>query len=182
MSIRPLRRAADQVQESPRVLRYRAGDRVTETPEPHRDPFDGDLVEYLFISLPSLTSLRFVANALAALEEADSIRILDLIVIVRKEDDALEVFELDALEALQPLSGRPRPFGRLLSDRDIKLLALGVKPATTGVIVVIESSWAVPLARAARTGGGRIVAGERIPRPRFEAVRNASSIDDGIES
>src|ERR1700689_1533816 len=108
MSMQPLRWAADEVQEGLRVPGLRTGDRVTETPGPHPLPFDADLVEYLFISLPSVTSLPLVASALAVLEETVSIRILDLIVIVRKEDDAVEIFELDSLEALEPLSRRPR--------------------------------------------------------------------------
>jgi hypothetical protein len=143
---------------------------------------DADLVEYLFLSLPNLDSLPHVASALATLEESVSIRILDLIVIVRKEDDAVEVFEADSLEGLQQLGGRVRATGQLLNDHDIELLALAVKPATTGVVVVAEGSWAVPLAQAARLAGGRIMGGERIPRSRFEAARGESSIDDGIES
>jgi hypothetical protein len=154
---------------------------MTEARGPDRLPLDADLVEYLFISLPTLDSLPLVANALATLEESVSIRILDLVVIVRKPDDAVEVFEADSLEALQPLDPRARPTRRLLNDHDIELLALAVKPATTGVIVVTEGSWAVPLAQAARVAGGRIMGGERIPRSRFEAGRNESSTDAGIE-
>jgi Family of unknown function (DUF6325) len=154
---------------------------VTGTPGPYRYPFDSDLVEYLFISLPSLSALPLVASALADLEENVSIRILDLLVIVRKADDAIDVFEADSLESLRPLGDRPRPIGRLLNDRDIEMLALAVKPSTTGVIVVTEGSWAVSLAQAARDAGGRIMGGERIPRSRFEAARNGSSIDGGME-
>lgn len=155
---------------------------MTEAPPPHRMiPFDSDLVEYVYISVPSPASLRPVASALAALAEGASIRILDLIVIVRQNDGRLEILEIDAIDELRPLRGHLGTLERLLSDGDIELLSLAVKPATSGVVVVTEGSWAEPLAQAARQAGGHIVAGERISRSRIEATRAELTKDYSAE-
>jgi hypothetical protein len=61
---------------------------------------------------------------------------------------------------------------------DIELAALAVQPNSVGLIVVTEDRWAQPLSKAAQGAGGRIVAGDRIPARRVEAML-AGQPDEG---
>jgi hypothetical protein len=129
-----------------------------------------DLVEYLVIVVPDVDSLASVASALADLVTGATIRILDLVVVARRADGSVLILEPETLASLAGLADAAAETGGLLSDHDIELVALGLEPATVGLVVVTEDRWAAGLSAAARQAGGLIVAGERIPAPRVEAA------------
>ena len=131
---------------------------------------DTDLVEYLVVVVQDLDSLGSIAAALAELVEAETLQVLDLVAVARADegDASVDVFELEALPSLAVLSDVEGEVGGLLSDRDIDRAAVVLEPGTAAIILVAEDRWARPLSAAARRAGGRIIAGERIPRPRVE--------------
>ena len=131
---------------------------------------DLDLVEYVIISVPQLSSAVAVADALGTLVESAQIRVLDLVGVVRGFDGRSTVIEADLLPALAGLDGE---VGGLLSEDDVMLAGSGLLPGTSALVVVVEDRWASLLAHAARESGGRIVGGERIPRHRLEQSRRA---------
>jgi hypothetical protein len=69
---------------------------------------------------------------------------------------------------MAPLRGLA--FDRMLSEHDIGLAALALRPGTAGMVLVTEDRWATPLSRAAQRAGGQIVGGERIPASRIETA------------
>jgi hypothetical protein len=134
-----------------------------------------DLVQYLIISMPDLVSLADVARALSEMVESAAIRILDVVVLVRDREGSVTVLELEAVKSMADLGQVEGEVGGWLNDHDIELASFAVRAGTASVIVVTEDRWAEPLAGAARRAEGNIVAGERIPSTRVEAVLAESS-------
>jgi hypothetical protein len=134
---------------------------------------DPDLVEYVVITLPELSSSLNVAQALRSLVEASRIRILDLVAVVTDAHGGYAVTEPELVAALADLRGVDGEVGGLLSEDDIALACRALQPGTSALILVAEDRWAQELAEAARSGGGRIIGGERIPRHRLEQAHRA---------
>jgi hypothetical protein len=128
-----------------------------------------DLVEYFVVVLPDHAALAGVVPAVTDMVRSQRIRVLDLVVLARGADGALDVAEVadaDDLAGLHELEGDTG----LLSENDLRLAAGAVRPGEVGLVLVAEDRWAEQLSTAARGVGGRIVAGERIPAPRVEAA------------
>ena len=137
-----------------------------------------DLVEYLVVSVPDLDALGNLVPALGEMAAGGAIRILDLVAVARDVDGAVEVLEFEAVHSLAALSEVEGQVGRLLTERDIALASVAIRPGSAGIVLVTEDRWAEPLASAARRTGGRIVAGERVPRSRVEAALADTAEDD----
>jgi len=134
---------------------------------------DPDLVEYIVITMPDLSSSLAVAQALRSLVEASRIRILDLVAVVTDAHGGYAVTEPELVSALADLRSVDGEVGGLLSDDDIALACRALPPGSSALVLVAEDRWAQELADAARSGGGRIVGGERIPRNRLEQAHRA---------
>jgi len=132
---------------------------------------DTSLVECIVVVVPEMASFATVAGALAQLVDESAIRILDLVVATRRrQDHEVILLELDAIEEFPVRNLLGGPVGDLLSENDIALAAAALLPGSVGLLMVVEDRWAGPLSLAAQQGGGRLVAGERIPRARIEAA------------
>jgi hypothetical protein len=134
---------------------------------------DPDLVEYVVINLPDLSSSASVAQALRSLVESSRIRILDLVGVVTDSQGRYTVAEPELVSALSDLRRVDGEVGGLLSDDDIALACRALRSGSSALILVAEDLWAQELADAARAGGGQIVGGERIPRHRLEQAARA---------
>ena len=134
---------------------------------------DPDLVEYVVITVPDLSSSLAVAQALRSLVESSRIRILDLVAVVTDAHGGYAVTEPELVAALGDLGGVDGEVGGLLSDDDIALACRALPSGSSALILVAEDRWAQELAEAARSGGGRIIGGERIPRQRLEQADRA---------
>lgn len=132
------------------------------------DPVMSDLVEYLVIQVPDLSSLSSVGSALAALTAASAIRVLDLVAVTTDELGGVHEVGLESVPGLGDIAAVASLHDELLSAHDIRLAALALPPGSAGLVLVTEDRWAASLDVAARRVGGRIVAGERIPAHRFE--------------
>ena len=129
-----------------------------------------DLVEYFIVAVPSVESLVGLGPALAKLVKRAAIRILDVVVLVKDDDGAVTPIELAAVDSMASLRVLDGGVGGMLSDHDLELAALALRPGTTGVVIVTEDRWAKPLSTAAQRAGGQIIAGDRIPASRVESV------------
>ena len=144
---------------------------MSDAPEPPgRSPqLATDLVEYFVVVLPDRAALGGVVPAVTEMVRSRRIRVLDLVVLARGADGALDVVEVGEggdLAGLHELEGDTG----LLSENDLRLAASAVRQGEVGLVLVAEDRWAEQLSLAARGVGGRIVAGERIPAPRVEAA------------
>ena len=136
-----------------------------------------DLVEYFIVAVPNVESLAGLGPALAELVDRAAIRILDLVVLVKDDDGSVALLEVDAIDGTSALGDLDADVGGMLSEHDIELVSLALRPGTTGVVLVTEDRWAEPLSTAAQRAGGQIIAGDRIPASRVESVL-AERFDD----
>jgi hypothetical protein len=141
------------------------------------DDVTPDLVEYMVVVTPDAESLGALVPALAELVTDARIRILDMAVVVRDADGTVAVHEVETVGSLAGLRDVEGEVGGLLSEQDVEVAGLALRPGTAGLVIVTEDRWAEPLSLAARSAGGRIVGGERIP-PRRVADALADRIDD----
>jgi hypothetical protein len=130
----------------------------------HPDP---DLFEYVLLSAPDVEGLAPVASAVLALVRAGSIHIVDAVLLSRP--DAQATVRTASPEAHHELAelGRAVHGGPRLSAHDIELVSLTLAPHESALLLLVEDRWAGALAAAAREGGARVAASERIPRERL---------------
>ena len=122
-------------------------------------------VDYLVVEFPPGVS-NFdgtMAAELAKLVEAGTIRILDLLILVKDEDGSIDAMEIDDLDGGDELRNAETQLADLLAEDDVVHLAAAMEPGTTAGVVVWENSWAAPFASAARRAGGQLIANGRIP-------------------
>ena len=132
----------------------------------------------MIVVAPDRDALATVAPALVDLVDHGTIRVLDLVVVTRERDGSVTVAEADTVDGLAGVFGLGATLGSMLSEHDLELAALALRPGTAGIVVVTEDRWAQPLSAAAKRAGGHIVAGDRIPTSRVEAVLAQRPDDD----
>jgi hypothetical protein len=136
-------------------------------------------VDYLVVEFPGdrANFTGEMADALADLVDAGTIRLLDALVL-RKDDegtvDAYELDELDEAGALRALEGQ---VAEILAAEDVVNLAAAMENGSTAGVLVWENSWAAPFASAARRAGGQLVATGRIPIQAIAASMEAELAD-----
>ena len=140
-------------------------------PEPsdRRAQVQADLVEYLVITFPDSSALGSVVPALTDIVRAEQVRVLDIAVLVRASDGALEVREVTDIEDLAALAEFAPELG-LLSEGDLRLAARVVRPEEAAIVLVAEDRWAERLSAAVREAGGQIAGGERVSPVRVEVA------------
>ena len=130
---------------------------------------DADLVEYVVLTIPDETGLAGVVGTVQQLVESGVISLIDAVLLTRGADTPTVTTVAPAehvhLAALLALADR-----RLrLSDHDVALAAATLDPAVAILMLLVEDRWALALADAARSAGGRVSAGERVSRERVLA-------------
>jgi Family of unknown function (DUF6325) len=122
-------------------------------------------VDYLVVEFPPDTShfTGEMAKELANLVDSGTIRLLDLVILAKDADGAIEALEIDDLEQLDELRTAETQLAELLAADDITDLAAAMEPGTTAGVLVWENTWAAPFASAARRSGGQLIANGRIP-------------------
>ena len=122
-------------------------------------------VDYLVVEFPPGAShfTGEMAAELAKLVDSGTVRLLDLIILAKDADGAIEALEIEDLEQLDDLRTAETQLAELLAAEDITHLAAAMEPGTTAGVLVWENSWAAPFATAARRSGGQLIASGRIP-------------------
>lgn len=138
-------------------------------------------VDYLVVELPPgrRTFAGEVAMELVALVDAGLIRLLDLVVIEKAACGAVTAYEIDELDHVDEVRGLGGELVEVLAAQDVADLAAAVEPGTAAGVLVWESTWASPLAAAARRAGGQVAATGRIA---FPALADSIGADAGAEA
>jgi hypothetical protein len=134
-------------------------------------------VDYLVVEFPAGVSnfTGEMANALASLVDAGTIRLLDLLVLQKAADGTVEAFEIDDLDVVDELRDLESEVAEILAADDVVHLADAMEPGSTAGVLVWENRWAAPFASAARRAGGQLVATGRIP---IQAILASLQADD----
>lgn len=109
---------------------------------------------------------------LVDLQQAGTIRVLDLVFIRRAMDGALTFLDYEDLDAMVDLEGaEPESvLVSLLSESDARKLAEDLEPGHAIGVVVFEDTWAIALQEAVGRAGGQIVEASRVPKDAVDAA------------
>ena len=122
-------------------------------------------VDYLVVEFPA-GAINFtgeMAKALLALIDAGTIRVIDILILTKKEDGSVEAIELSDVGELGELPALEAQLAELLAEDDVVHLAAAMEPGSTAGVLIWENLWAAPFASAARRSGGQLIATGRIP-------------------
>ncbi len=122
-------------------------------------------VDYLVVEFPAgqTNFTGEIVNELVALHEAGTVRVLDLLILVKDDAGEIEAFEVDDLEGIDDLRGLETELAEILAEEDVVNLAAAMENGSTAGVVIWENKWAAPFASAVRRAGGQLVADGRIP-------------------
>jgi len=138
-------------------------------------------VDYVIVEFPS-ESANFtgaMAEELIKLVDAGTIRIVDILVLVKDQDGNVEAMELSDLDELGPLQVLEAELAELLAEEDVEHLAAAMDPGSVAGVLIYENTWAAPFASAARHSGGQLIANGRIP---IQAIIAAVEADAELET
>jgi Family of unknown function (DUF6325) len=122
-------------------------------------------VDWIVVEFPGSRFNGEIAPALRDLVDRDLVRVLDLLVLKKDPDGALDAFELSDLDTSEigELRGYESELAMLLSEEDVTAVAAAIEPGSSAAVLVWENTWAAPFASAVRHSGGQLVASGRIP-------------------
>src|SRR6187431_2822204 len=122
-------------------------------------------VDYMVVEFPAgaSTFTGEMAAELLALVDAGTIRLIDIVILTKDEDGAVEAVELADVGELGELQRLEAELAELLAADDIVHLAAAMEPNSTAGVLIWENTWAAPFASAARRSGGQLIANGRIP-------------------
>jgi Family of unknown function (DUF6325) len=130
-------------------------------------------VEYMIVAFPGNEFKGEILPELARLQDAKTIRIIDLAIVVKDENgkaEALEVTDLDSEfgNALSTLLGNES--GGLLNTDDLMAAADELENNSSAALLVWEDVWATNLRDAIVNAGGELWDLERVPREVVQAA------------
>ena len=136
-------------------------------------------VDYLVIEFPAGKSnfTGEMAKELLALVDAGTIRVIDVLILVKDEDGSVEAIELSDIEELGELQALEAQLAELLAADDVAHLAAAMDPGSTAGVLIYENLWAAPFASAARRSVGQLIANGRIP---IQAIIASIEADEAL--
>jgi Family of unknown function (DUF6325) len=134
-------------------------------------------VDYLVVAFPA-EEANFsgeMASELKALIATNTIRVLDLVMIVKGDDGSVEAAELRDVDdsKVGELRALERDLAILLAEEDIEEIGAFLEPGSAAAVLVWENTWAAPFGSAVRRSGGELVTTGRIPTQALVAAVEA---------
>ena len=124
-------------------------------------------VDYLVVGFPADKAdfSGAMAEELKKLIDSGTIRVLDLAMVTRGDDGAVEAAELRDRDESEvgELRSLEADLSLLLASEDVERVGADLEPGSTAAVLVWENTWAGPLASAIRHSGGELVGTGRIP-------------------
>jgi hypothetical protein len=138
-------------------------------------------VDFLVIEFPAghQNFTGEMAEELLNLVDAGTIRVIDIIILTKDEDGAVDAMELSDAGDLGPLVELESQLAELLAADDVIHLANAMDPGSVAGVLVYENLWAAPFASAARRAGGQLIANGRIP---IQAIIASLAADEALET
>jgi len=138
-------------------------------------------VDYIVVEFPAGASnfTGEMAQELVRLVEAGTIRLIDVLILIKTVDGSVEAMELSEVEELGELQALEAQLAELLAEEDVAHLAAAMDPGSTAGVLIWENLWAAPFASAARRSGGQLIANGRIP---IQAIIASIEADEAHEN
>jgi hypothetical protein len=140
-------------------------------------------IDYVIVEFPAgkANFTGEMSEALVALHDAGTIRLIDVLIIAKNDDGTIDAMELSDLDDLGPLQALEAELAEFLAEDDVDNLAAAMDPGTIAGVLIYENVWAAPFASAARRAGGQLIANGRIPTQAIlaalEAEEDAASLE-----
>ena len=136
-------------------------------------------VEFVVIKFPGNQFTGEIVPALTELIDAGTVRIIDIIFVIKDANGVIGVAEIDGLgDALaaiyEPIA---QTEDELLSNSDGEAIAELLEPNSSAALILFENAWAARFVQAVRNANGEVILNERIPRAVIDEVL-AAAIDD----
>ena len=140
-------------------------------------------VDYLVVEFPAGQSnfTGEMAAELLALVDAGTIRVIDVLILTKDADGAVEAMELSDVGELGELQAVEAELAELLAAEDVAHLAAAMDPGSTAGVLIWENLWAAPFGAAARRAGGQLIANGRIPIQTIIASIEADEVANNDE-
>ena len=122
-------------------------------------------VDYLIVEFPA-GQQNFQgegADELLKLHDAGIIRVMDILILQKGEDGAVDAMELSDLPELGEIARLEAQLVHTLAEDDVAHLAAAMDPGSVAAVLVYENLWAAPFGSAMRRAGGQLIANGRIP-------------------
>jgi hypothetical protein len=138
-------------------------------------------VDYVIVEFPAGASnfTGEMAAELRALVDSGTIRVIDVLILTKDADGAVEATELSDAGELGELETIEAELAELLAADDVAHLAAAMGPGSTAGVLIWENLWALPFASAARRAGGQLIADGRIP---LQAIIASIEADEETET
>lgn len=122
-------------------------------------------VDWIVVEFPGSTFNGSIAPEITSLVDRGLVKILDLLILKKDADGALEIAELSDVEdgELGELRAFETELATLLSEDDVISAAEAIEPGSSAALLVWENLWAAPFGASVRHAGGQLVASGRIP-------------------
>ena len=132
-------------------------------------------VDWIVVEFPGSRFNGEIAPVLADLVGRGLIRVLDLLILKKDDDGALEAFEVSDLDdsELGELRSYETGLAMVLSEQDVKDVAEAIEQGSSAAVLVWENLWAAPFGTAVRRGAGRRPAGAGPAGPRRRGERRS---------
>jgi uncharacterized membrane protein len=112
-----------------------------------------------------------IAKAIQEAESTGSVRVVDLVFVIKAPDGAITAMEIEDAQPFAPeFQALERDVKGLLTEDDAMTVAELLPPNTAALAVVIEHTWASKISEAVRNAGGRMLASQRISPDSIDAV------------
>jgi hypothetical protein len=136
-------------------------------------------VDYLVVEFPAGASnfTGEMAAELLALVDSGTIRVIDVLILTKDEDGAVDAMELADVGELGELQAVEAQLAELLAADDVEHLAAAMEPGSTAGVLIWENLWAAKFASAARRAGGQLIANGRIP---IQAIIASIEADEAL--
>ena len=121
-------------------------------------------VDIVLFRFPGNQFTGEIAPALGDLVSSGTVRILDLVFIIKDADGNVAGVELDQLgDAAAGFDNVEGEVNELLTDEDIEAAGEELEPESSAALLMFENTWAARLTSAIRSANGEVVAFERVP-------------------
>jgi len=128
-------------------------------------------VQYLLVGFPGNKFKGEIVPAITELVENGTIRVLDIIFIIKDEQGNVDGFEIQDLpEEIAGLDAVAGEAAALLNDEDMEIAAEALPIESSAALFVFEYLWAERLGTAIRDADGELLAAELIPAKVVEAA------------
>ncbi len=116
-----------------------------------------------------------IGDIVLKLHEAGTIRVMDVLFLVKNADGTVDANELSDMADAGELSKLEVELAETLAEEDVATLAEVMAPGTLAAAIIYETLWAAPFGSAVRRAGGQLIANGRIP---VQALIAAAEADE----